>query len=251
MSLEPFFERGYREVLLMEVIVVKTQEEGALAAFEIFKRAHSEGAKVFGLATGSSPIGLYELLRNSDLDFSDRISVNLDEYVGLAPTDEHSYHYFMKEQLFNAKPFKHSYLPDGLAEDVDAEVVRYENILQENPVDLQLLGIGSNAHIGFNEPGTPFTQRTHKVHLTESTIEANKRFFEKEEDVPRYAYSMGLQSIMDAKEIVLIAFGPKKIHAIKGLVEGPITEEVPASILQNHPKVTVICDEGAAELLTK
>ena len=251
MSLEPFFERGYREVLLMEVIVVKTQEEGALAAFEIFKRAHSEGAKVFGLATGSSPIGLYELLRNSDLDFSDRISVNLDEYVGLAPTDEHSYHYFMKDQLFDAKPFKHSYLPDGLAEDVDAEVVRYENILQENPVDLQLLGIGSNAHIGFNEPGTPFTQRTHKVHLTESTIEANKRFFEKEEDVPRYAYSMGLQSIMDAKEIVLIAFGPKKIHAIKGLVEGPITEEVPASILQNHPKVTVICDEAAAALLTK
>ena len=251
MFLEPFFERGYREVLLMEVIVVKTQEEGALAAFEIFKRAHSEGAKVFGLATGSSPIGLYELLRNSDLDFSDRISVNLDEYVGLAPTDEHSYHYFMKEQLFNAKPFKHSYLPDGLAEDVDAEVVRYERILQENPVDLQLLGIGSNAHIGFNEPSTPFTQRTHKVHLTESTIEANKRFFEKEEDVPRYAYSMGLQSIMDAKEIVLIAFGPKKIHAIKGLVEGPITEEVPASILQKHPKVTVICDEAAAALLTK
>ena len=251
MFLEPFFERGYREVLLMEVIVVKTQEEGALAAFEIFKRVHGEGAQVFGLATGSSPIGLYELLRNSDLDFSDRISVNLDEYVGLAPTDEHSYHYFMKEQLFNAKPFKHSYLPDGLAEDVDAEVVRYERILQENPVDLQLLGIGSNAHIGFNEPGTPFTQRTHKVHLTESTIEANKRFFEKEEDVPRYAYSMGLQSIMDAKEIVLIAFGPKKIHAIKGLVEGPITEEVPASILQKHPKVTVICDEAAAALLTK
>ena len=251
MFLEPFYEREYREVLLMEVIVVKTQEEGALAAFEIFKRVHGEGAKVFGLATGSSPIGLYELLRNSDLDFSDRISVNLDEYVGLAPTDEHSYHYFMKEQLFDAKPFKHSYLPDGLAEDVDAEVVRYERILQENPVDLQLLGIGSNAHIGFNEPGTPFTQRTHKVHLTESTIEANKRFFEKEEDVPRYAYSMGLQSIMDAKEIVLIAFGPKKIHAIKGLVEGPITEEVPASILQKHSKVTVICDEAAAALLTK
>lgn len=251
MFLEPFYEREFREVLLMEVIVVKTQEEGALAAFEIFKRVHGEEAKVFGLATGSSPIGLYELLRNSDLDFSDRISVNLDEYVGLAPTDEHSYHYFMKEQLFDAKPFKHSYLPDGLAKDVDAEVVRYERILQENPVDLQLLGIGSNAHIGFNEPGTPFTQRTHKVHLTESTIEANKRFFEKEEDVPRYAYSMGLQSIMDAKEIVLIAFGPKKIHAIKGLVEGPITEEVPASILQKHPKVTVICDEAAAALLTK
>lgn len=251
MFLEPFYEREFREVLLMEVIVVKTQEEGALAAFEIFKRVYGEGAKVFGLATGSSPIGLYELLRNSDLDFSDRISVNLDEYVGLAPTDEHSYHYFMKNQLFDAKPFKHSYLPDGLAEDVDAEVVRYERILQENIVDLQLLGIGSNAHIGFNEPGTPFTQRTHKVHLTESTIEANKRFFEKEEDVPRYAYSMGLQSIMDAKEIVLIAFGPKKIHAIKGLVEGPITEEVPASILQKHPKVTVICDEAAAALLTK
>ena len=123
----------------MEVIVVKTQEEGALAAFEIFKRAHGEGAKVFGLATGSSPIGLYELLRNSDLDFSDRISVNLDEYVGLAPTDEHSYAYFMNEYLFNAKPFKHSYLPDGIAKDVDAEVERYERVLQENPVDLQFI----------------------------------------------------------------------------------------------------------------
>ena len=235
----------------MEVIVVKTQEEGAKAAFEVFKRAYNEGAQVFGLATGSSPIGLYELLRNSDLDFSDRISVNLDEYVGLAPTDEHSYHYFMKEQLFDAKPFKHSYLPDGLAKDVDAEVERYERILQENPVDLQLLGIGSNAHIGFNEPGTPFTQRTHKVHLTESTIEANKRFFEKEEDVPRYAYSMGLQSIMDAKQILLIAFGEKKAKAILNTVKGEVTTDVPASVLQKHPNVIIIVDEAAAALLTR
>ena len=157
----------------------------------------------------------------------------------------------MNEQLFAAKPFLKSYLPDGLAEDIDAEVERYENILQDNPVDFQLLGIGSNAHIGFNEPGTPFTQRTHKVALAQATIEANKRFFEREEDVPRYAYSMGLQSIMDAKQILLIAFGEKKAKAILNTVKGEVTTDVPASILQKHPNVTIIVDEAAAALLTR
>lgn len=235
----------------MKVKVVKSVEEGSKVAFEVFKNAYDHGAKVFGLATGSSPIGLYERIRNSSLDFSGCISVNLDEYAGLSASDEHSYHYFMNEQLFDAKPFQHSYLPDGLAEDIDHEVERYEKILQENPVDFQLLGIGSNAHIGFNEPGTPFTKRTHKVKLAEATIEANKRFFEREEDVPRFAYSMGLASIMDAKEILLIAFGAKKAKAIRATVEGPITEEVPASILQKHPNVTIIVDEEAAALLTQ
>ena len=240
---------------MLKIVIADSYDQVSEEAFKIMRQVVEKENPVLGLATGSTPVGLYKKMiadhKTNGTSYKNAITFNLDEYVGLAPTDEHSYAYFMNEYLFNAKPFKHSYLPDGIAKDVDAEVERYERVLQENPVDLQLLGIGSNGHIGFNEPGTPFTQRTHKVHLTESTIEANKRFFEKEEDVPRYAYSMGLQSIMDAKEIVLIAFGPKKVHAIKGLVEGPITEEVPASILQNHPKVTVICDEAAAELLTK
>ena len=235
----------------MDIKIVKNQEEGALVAFEVFKEAYEKGAKVFGLATGSSPVGLYKKIRQSSLDFSDRVSVNLDEYAGLSNEDEHSYHYFMNEQLFEAKPFLKSYLPDGLAEDIDAEVERYEKILQDNPVDFQLLGIGSNAHIGFNEPGTPFTKRTHKVALAQATIEANKRFFEREEDVPRFAYSMGLQSIMDAKQIVLIAFGEKKAQAILDTVKGEVTTDVPASILQKHPNVTLIVDEAAAALLNR
>lgn len=235
----------------MKIIVVSTPEKGAEEAFKVFENAHKNGAQVFGLATGSSPIGLYELLVKSDLDFSDRVSVNLDEYVGLAGSDPQSYKYFMEEHLFHMKPFKESYLPNGLAEDASAEEARYNKILAANPVDLQLLGIGSNAHIGFNEPGTPFDIQTHKVKLTDETIEANKRFFEREEDVPKYAYSMGLKSIMDAKEIVLVAFGENKAQAVEDMINGPITEDVPASILQKHPNVTVIVDQAAASQLSK
>lgn len=235
----------------MKIIVVSTPEKGAEEAFKVFENAYNNGAQVFGLATGSSPIGLYELLVKSDLDFSDRVSVNLDEYVGLAGSDPHSYKYFMEEHLFHIKPFNVSYLPNGLAEDSSAEEERYNKLLAENPVDLQLLGIGSNAHIGFNEPGTPFDIQTHKVKLTDETIEANKRFFEREEDVPKYAYSMGLKSIMDAKEIVLVAFGENKAQAVEDMINGPITEDVPASILQKHPNVTVIVDQAAASQLSK
>lgn len=235
----------------MDIKIVKTVEEGAQVAFDVFKKAYDNGAVVFGLATGSSPLGLYEKLRESALDFSDKISVNLDEYVGLAADDEHSYNYFMQQELFQEKPFSKSYLPQGLAPDSDEEVKRYEKVLHDHPVDFQLLGIGSNAHIGFNEPGTSFTQRTHKVELTPSTIEANKRFFAHEEEVPRFAYSMGLQNIMEAKEILLVAFGEKKAEAIRAMVEGPISEEIPASLLQRHPHVTIVVDEPAASLLKK
>lgn len=234
----------------MKIFVVKDEVEGAKKAFEIFKNAYEKGAKVFGLATGSSPIGLYEQIRQSDLDFSECISVNLDEYVGLSKDDEHSYDYFMRENLFNAKPFKINYLPNGLGSSPQEEA-RYEQILAANPVDFQLLGIGSNAHIGFNEPGTPFTQRTHKVKLAQSTVDANKRFFEKVEDVPTYAYSMGLANIVEAKEILLVAYGPKKAQAIVNTVEGDMTTDVPASILQRHPNVTLIIDEAAASLLSQ
>ena len=235
----------------MDIKIVKNQEEGAKVAFEVFKEAYENGAKVFGLATGSSPLGLYEKIRQSSLDFSDRVSVNLDEYAGLSSEDEHSYHYFMNEQLFAAKPFLKSYLPDGLAEDIDAEVERYEKILQDNPVDFQLLGIGSNAHIGFNEPGTPFDSQTHLVDLDQSTIEANARFFDKIEDVPTQAISMGIKNILDAKSILLFAYGPSKAEAIAGTVEGPVTENLPASSLQNHSDVTIIADAEALSLLKK
>lgn len=233
----------------MKIIVVKNEQQGAQEAFKLLEKAYQKGAKVYGLATGGTPVSLYRLIRESALSFENCVSVNLDEYVGLSKDNDHSYDAYMREHLFNAKPFKQSFLPDGLAQ-ASEEIARYERVLQENPIDFQLLGIGTNAHIGFNEPGTPFTQRTHKVSLTQATITANKRYFEKEEDVPKYAYSMGLQSIMDAKEIVLMAYGEKKAQAIRDMIEGPVTEAVPASILQTHGNVSIIIDEQAAALLS-
>lgn len=235
----------------MNIITVKDAQEGGQKAFNIFKEALADNAKVFGLATGSTPITLYEALTASDLDFSDKTSINLDEYVGLAPDNPQSYHYFMQQHLFNKKPFATSYVPDGLATDADAETQHYDDIIAANPIDLQILGIGRNGHIGFNEPGSPLTGKTHKVPLTQSTIDANARFFENEEDVPRFAYSMGIGSIMTAKHILLMAYGENKADAIQKMVEGPVTNHVPASALQNHNNVTIIVDEAAASKLSK
>lgn len=209
-----------------------------------------KGAKVLGLATGSTPVTLYQEMVSSELDFSDMTSINLDEYVGLSGDDSQSYRYFMNEKLFNKKPFKETFVPNGLA-DADVECARYDKIIAEHPVDIQILGIGGNAHIGFNEPGTPFDVTTHKVALTEETIEANKRFFDKAEDVPRFAYSMGIKSIMEAKEIILMAYGESKAEAIKATVDGEITEDVPSSILQKHDNVVLIVDEEVAKLIQK
>lgn len=235
----------------MNIIIVDNEQQGAEKAFEQFCKAYRQGATCFGLATGSTPQALYGLICKSQLDFSRCTSINLDEYVGLSPDNKKSYHYFMQEKLFSQKPFAQSFLPNGMENDAEKEVQRYETILKGYPIDFQILGIGRNAHIGFNEPGTPFSQRTHKVKLTDSTIEANKRFFERVEDVPTHAYSMGLQSIMDAKEIMLLAFGETKAVAIRDMIEGNLTEDVPASILQTHQNVTVILDKTAAKLLTK
>lgn len=233
----------------MNIIYEKNKEQGSIKAAEMILKALDEGAEVFGLATGSTPEIVYEKLIESDADFSEAISVNLDEYVGLAGNHEQSYQYFMEKNLFDHKPFKASYVPNGL-NDEETEVARYEQILEENPVDLQLLGIGRNGHIAFNEPGTSFDSVTHKVELTDSTIQANKRNFEKEEDVPRYAYSMGLSSIMKAKKIILLAFGEDKAQAVKDLVTAEeATEDIPSTILINHPDVTVIVDEEAAKLV--
>ncbi|EUJ44294.1 glucosamine-6-phosphate deaminase [Listeria riparia] len=234
----------------MNIIIKENKAEASKEAFQIFEKAIKAGeAKTLGLATGSTPTDLYKEFVNSDLDTSDIVSVNLDEYVGLAADDPNSYHFYMNDVLFSKKKFKESYLPDGLAKDADAECARYEQVLADHPIDIQVLGIGTNAHIGFNEPGTPFETPTHKVLLTESTRESNKIYFEREEDVPTHAYSMGIKSIMGAKKIVLLAFGENKAQAIKDTVEGKVDESVPASVLQNHPDVTIIVDKAAASLL--
>lgn len=235
----------------MKVITVKNQLEGAKIGFDLLKEAMDNGAKTLGLATGSTPVEFYNQIVKSDLDFSDMTSVNLDEYVGLDGSDEQSYRYFMSKHLFNEKPFKENFLPNGKAADLEAETKAYDQIITEHPIDFQILGIGRNGHIGFNEPGTSFEETTHVVDLQESTIKANARFFENEEDVPRQAISMGIASIMAAKSIVLMAYGESKAEAIKGMVEGEITEDMPASILQKHADVVVIADEAAAALLSK
>lgn len=233
----------------MKVIVKEDNVQGGKVAFEIFEKAIKSGAKNFGLATGSTPETLYENWVASDLDCSDLTSINLDEYVGLKPEDPQSYHYFMQKHLFNQKPFKHTYVPDGLAKDITAYCKEYDQLIEENQIDVQLLGIGRNGHIAFNEPGTPFDTGTHEVKLTENTIKANSRFFDSIDDVPKSAICMGIKNIMHAKKIVLLAFGQEKAHAIKLMIDGPVTEEVPASILQLHPDVTVIVDQAAASEL--
>ncbi|MGT2754294.1 glucosamine-6-phosphate deaminase [Streptococcus ovis] len=234
----------------MKIIKVTDAIAGGRVAFEVFREKVLAGAKVLGLATGSTPEELYKQIVASDLDLSELTSVNLDEYVGLSAENEQSYAYFMKEHLFAEKPLKASYLPNGLAEDPTAEAARYNQLLSEYPVDVQVLGLGRNGHIGFNEPGTAFDSVTRVVDLEPSTIAANARFFEDESQVPRQAFSMGIANIMSAKTIILMAYGEAKAEAVKGMIEGPVTESLPASVLQNHPNVVVIVDEAAASLLS-
>lgn len=233
----------------MRIIRVQNQIEGGQVAFSLLKDEMAKGAKTLGLATGSTPLAFYDEIRKSDLDFSDMTSVNLDEYVGLAADNDQSYHHFMQENLFRAKSFKESFLPNGLASDLQEETRRYDQVIAEHPIDFQILGIGHNGHIGFNEPGTSFDVTTHVVNLAEDTIKANSRFFDSIDDVPKQAISMGIQSIMQSKMIVLMAYGQGKADAIKQMIEGPVTEDLPASVLQKHPNVVVIVDEVAASAL--
>ncbi|NKN40822.1 glucosamine-6-phosphate deaminase [Streptococcus alactolyticus] len=233
----------------MRIIRVQNQIEGGQVAFSLLKDEMAKGAKTLGLATGSTPLAFYDEIRKSDLDFSDMTSVNLDEYVGLAADNDQSYHYFMQENLFRAKSFKESFLPNGLASDLQEETRRYDQVIAEHPIDFQILGIGHNGHIGFNEPGTSFDVTTHVVNLAEDTIKVNSRFFDSIDDVPKQAISMGIQSIMQSKMIVLMAYGQGKADAIKQMIEGPVTEDLPASVLQKHPNVVVIVDEAAASAL--
>lgn len=207
---------------------------------------------VLGLATGSTPLGLYKQLiewyRNGDLDFSGVRTVNLDEYKGISRENDQSYYYFMHQNLFDHVniPIENTHLPNGMEPDSEKECRRYEELIQSmGSVDLQLLGIGHNGHIGFNEPADAFDKLVHCVNLTQSTIEANKRFFASAEEVPKQAYTMGIQTIMRSKKILIIANGEGKADIVRDAFFGPITPRVPASVLQLHNDVTLVADEAA------
>ena len=207
---------------------------------------------VLGLATGSTPIGMYRQLidwyNKGDLDFSQVKSVNLDEYVGLAPTHDQSYRYFMQHNLFdhvNIDP-ANTNVPNGLAEHPEAECERYNQVIRSlGGIDVQVLGMGHNGHIGFNEPGHAFELETDVVELTESTIEANARFFASRDEVPRRAITMGIKSIMQARQILVVVSGEDKADIVQRAFFGPVEPQVPASILQMHPNV-VLCGDRAA-----
>lgn len=207
---------------------------------------------VLGLATGSTPIGTYKQLiewyEKGDLDFSAAKSVNLDEYRGLTRDNDQSYYYFMYNNLFKHINInmENANVPDGTEPDSEKECSRYENVIEAyGGVDLQLLGLGHNGHIGFNEPDKDFPRTTHCVDLTQSTIEANKRFFASVDDVPKQAYTMGIGTIMKARKILLVVSGADKAQILHDVLCGPVTPEVPASILQLHSDVIVVADEAA------
>lgn len=242
----------------MKVVITKDYNEMSAKAFEIMKEVVTANpCAVLGLATGSTPIGLYkEMIRDhkeNGTNYKSIRAVNLDEYKGLDITSDQSYVYFMRENLFNHIDIDlaNTHIENGKAEDAEAECARYNAFLANNVQDIQVLGIGSNGHIAFNEPGTSFDSVTHIVDLAESTIKDNSRLFKSIDEVPRQAFTMGLKNIMDAKKIIVLANGENKAKAVFGLVKGEITENVPASILQNHPDCTLICDEAAAKLIAE
>lgn len=210
---------------------------------------------VLGLATGSTPVGTYRQLiewyEKGDLDFSRVSTVNLDEYRGLTHTDPQSYYYFMQENLFDHVNIDKTatHVPDGTNPDAADACAKHEQIIKSlGGIDLQLLGLGNNGHIGFNEPGAAFEKETHLVDLAESTIRANARFFASIDEVPKQAYTMGIRTIMQAKKILVVVSGEGKADIVSRAFFGPVTPEVPASILQMHPDVTVVCDEAALSL---
>jgi glucosamine-6-phosphate deaminase len=240
----------------MKVIVTENYEEMSKKAAEILIGIVKNNPNaVLGLATGSSPIGTYENMaadcRENGTSYKNVTTVNLDEYVGLTPDHDQSYAYFMRKNLFDNVDIDlaNTNLPQGSAKDLQAECDRYNKLLEGYQQDVQVLGLGSNGHIGFNEPGTPFDSVTHLVDLTENTIKDNSRLFANIDEVPRQALSMGIKNIMNAKSILMVVSGKNKAKAVYGMVKGEITPELPASVLQLHPFVTVICDKDAASLL--
>lgn len=211
---------------------------------------------VMGLATGSSPVGTYQQLiewyKKGDLDFAQVRTVNLDEYAGLAPEHSQSYRRFMQENFFDHIniPRENTHVPNGLAPDLEAECRRYNQVIQSlGGIDIQLLGMGHNGHIGFNEPGQAFELETHVVDLTDNTIEANARFFASRDEVPRQAITMGIKSIMQAQRIVMVVSGEDKADIVRAAFAGPVVPQVPASILQMHPNFILVGDKAALSKL--
>ncbi|MBQ9979652.1 MAG: glucosamine-6-phosphate deaminase [Oscillospiraceae bacterium] len=235
-------------------IIIDTKEKIAEMAADRYVRLLKEKPNaVLGGATGSTPLGLYaELSRRckaGEISFKDAMSFNLDEYVGLDGTHDQSYRYFMNENLFNHIDIdiNKTFVPSGIDTDSASD---YDKAIQAaGGIDMQLLGIGNNGHIGFNEPGTPFGSETHVVELTESTRSANARFFESIDEVPTHAVTMGIKTVMNARSVILMAIGSAKAEIIKATIQGPVTEEVPASVLQLHPDVEFYIDYEAAALL--
>ncbi|GHI01486.1 glucosamine-6-phosphate deaminase [Neobacillus kokaensis] len=237
----------------MNIITVKDYAEmSQKAAAYIIEKVRQTPSLRLGLATGGTPVGTYQNLINdhqkNNTTYRDVLTFNLDEYIGLTGDNKNSYRFFMDDNLFNHIDIKknNTFIPRGDGENFETECREYEDLLAKHGgVDLQILGIGSNGHIGFNEPGTSFESKTHVVNLAPSTIEANARFFNSMEEVPTQAITMGISSIMKSKEILLLVSGESKRDAMKKLLNGEVTESFPASILNNHPSVTIIADQAA------
>ncbi|MBQ4052877.1 MAG: glucosamine-6-phosphate deaminase [Clostridia bacterium] len=240
----------------MKVIITENYDEMSKKAAEIMINLVKENPNaILGLATGSSPIGMYKEMAkdcaNGGASYKNVSTVNLDEYVGLTADHDQSYAYFMRTNLFDHIDIdqKNTNLPCGSALDAQKECDRYNALLDTMKQDVQVLGLGSNGHIGFNEPNTPFGSVTHLVDLTENTIKDNSRLFNSIDEVPRQALSMGIKNIMQAKSILMVVSGKNKADAVYGMVKGEVTPALPASVLQLHPNVTIICDKDAASLL--
>lgn len=239
----------------MKIIEVKNyQQMSERAAQYIIEKVSMFPKLKLGLATGSTPIGTYQKLiedhQKNGTSYQRVTTFNLDEYIGLAGNHPNSYRYFMNQQLFDHIDIKktRTYVPSGVAVDLKRECQHYEDLIEEHGgIDLQILGIGSNGHIGFNEPGTSFHSKTHIVDLAPSTIKANARFFNRVENVPTRAITMGISTIMKSKEILLLISGESKSEAVLRLLTGEVTESFPASVLKNHPYVTIIADEAAVK----
>lgn len=240
----------------MKIIITKDYEELSAKAAEIMlevvrRKPHA----VLGLATGTTPLGLYANMiadhKENGTDYSGIRTANLDEYKGLPKTHDQSYAYFMRKNLFDGLGIapESTNIENGMAEDAAAECARYDALLEALPRDIQLLGLGSNGHIAFNEPGTPFGSGTHVVTLAESTVKDNARLFKDISEVPRQAFTMGIRQIMQAKKVLILASGANKAEAVCKMVKGDVTESVPASVLQLHPDCVLIADEAAAKLL--
>ena len=242
----------------MKIIITKDYEELSAKAAEILLGVVEQNPRaVLGLATGTTPLGLYAKMiadhRENGTDYSQIRTVNLDEYKGLPKTHGQSYAYFMRKNLFEGLGITpgQTNIEDGTAEDDKAECARYDALLEALPRDIQLLGLGSNGHIAFNEPGTPFGSGTHIVTLAESTVKDNARLFEDISEVPCKAFTMGIRQIMQAKKILILASGANKAEAVYRMAKGEVSEEVPASVLQLHPDCTLIADEPAAGMLSR